>query len=146
MSISLLSYKLEQFIAETLKATYLVREEELKELSIAVNPRSLKGVLFEHGVGFQSQAVGSYKNRVFIGAHSYMNPGGYIRAGTFIGRYCSIGRRVSLGAGAHSMTGISTAPLLRRGGQGLYRKTVHGGRYYPAPANTRLVCPYYLGK
>lgn len=49
----------------------------------------------------------------FIGAHSYMNSGGYIRGRVFIGRFCSIGRRVTIGAGAHTMTGISTSPVLR---------------------------------
>jgi hypothetical protein len=37
-----------------------------------------------------------------------MNAGGYIRDRVFVGRYCSIGRRVTLGAGMHNMYGVST--------------------------------------
>jgi acetyltransferase-like isoleucine patch superfamily enzyme len=52
-----------------------------------------------------------YKTRpVFVGLHSYMNDGGYIKGATFIGRYCSIGRRVSLGASNHPARGLSTSP------------------------------------
>lgn len=50
--------------------------------------------------------------RAFIGRHSYMNDGGYLRGPVFIGRYCSIGRRVSIGAAMHAMDGLSTAPVL----------------------------------
>mgnify|MGYP001604243650 FL=1 len=48
----------------------------------------------------------------FFGAESYMNAGGYIRERVFVGRYCSIGRRVTLGAGMHNMRGVSTHPGL----------------------------------
>ena len=52
-----------------------------------------------------------YKTRpVFVGLHSYMNDGGYIKGATFIGCYCSLGRRVSLGASQHPATGLSTSP------------------------------------
>jgi virginiamycin A acetyltransferase len=52
----------------------------------------------------------------FVGAGSYMNDGGYIRCeglGVFIGRLCSIGRRVTLGAGAHRIHGLSSSRSLR---------------------------------
>ncbi len=49
----------------------------------------------------------------FIGAESYVNSGGYLRDQVLIGRFCSIGRRVTIGAGAHSMAGLSTSPQLR---------------------------------
>jgi acetyltransferase-like isoleucine patch superfamily enzyme len=49
----------------------------------------------------------------FIGAHSYVNDGGIIRDHTLIGRYCSIGRRVSIAAGDHSMSHLSTSPALQ---------------------------------
>jgi virginiamycin A acetyltransferase len=45
-----------------------------------------------------------------------MNDGGYVRGdqgGVFVGRYCSIGRRVTLGAGGHSLSGLSSSPSLR---------------------------------
>ncbi len=49
----------------------------------------------------------------FVGAYSYMNGGGYLRDRVLIGRYCSIGRRVSIGAGAHALAALSTSPKLR---------------------------------
>lgn len=50
---------------------------------------------------------------VFIGMHSYANDGGYMRDGVFIGRFCSIGRRVSIGAALHSVVGLSTSPIVK---------------------------------
>jgi len=49
----------------------------------------------------------------FIGAFSYINSGGYLRDRTLIGRYCSIGRRVTIAAGSHSMTGVTTSAHLK---------------------------------
>jgi len=46
----------------------------------------------------------------FIGAHSYMNAGGYLRGSVLIGRYCSIGRRVTIGAAPHELDALSTSP------------------------------------
>ena len=37
-----------------------------------------------------------------------------MRGQVFIGRFSSIGRRVTIGAGHHHMTGLSTSPLLAR--------------------------------
>jgi virginiamycin A acetyltransferase len=51
----------------------------------------------------------------FIGLHSYMGDGGYLRDRVLIGRYCSIGRRVTLGAGGHDMARVSTSPALSLG-------------------------------
>lgn len=70
--------------------------------------------LIESGVSTSSPILGAGK--CFIGAHSYMNDGGYIRCdtgGVFLGRYNSIGRRVTIGAGMHRATGLSTSPILR---------------------------------
>lgn len=75
---------------------------------------NLRGCFFEAGSKMQSQLI-QKKPSVFCGAYSYMNPQGYVRSNTFIGRYCSIGRRVSLGAGSHRMSGLSTHPLMSRG-------------------------------
>lgn len=44
-----------------------------------------------------------------------MNDGGYLRQNIFIGRYCSIGRRVSIGAANHKLTGVTTYPLFLTG-------------------------------
>ena len=66
---------------------------------------------FEEGATFQSECVARPFSS-FIGAYSYVNPGGYIRSNVFIMRFCSIGRRVSIGAANHIMEGISTHPQL----------------------------------
>ncbi|MBC9248515.1 CatB-related O-acetyltransferase [Paracoccus sp. 11-3] len=47
-----------------------------------------------------------------------MNAGGYLRGQVFIGRFSSIGRRITIGAGHHHMTGLSTSPALSRGTPG----------------------------
>ncbi|MBI2718272.1 MAG: CatB-related O-acetyltransferase [Rhizobiales bacterium] len=49
-----------------------------------------------------------------------MNDGGYLRDCVAIGRYCSIGRRVTIGAGMHVMRGLSTSPYLNREGDRPY--------------------------
>ncbi|MBM7066871.1 CatB-related O-acetyltransferase [Actibacterium sp. 188UL27-1] len=41
-----------------------------------------------------------------------MNGGGYVKGRVFVGRYVSIGRRVTIGAEHHSLTGVSTSPSL----------------------------------
>lgn len=46
---------------------------------------------------------------VMIGLASYMNSG-FVRSGVKIGRYCSIGRNVTIGTGHHEMGGLSTSP------------------------------------
>lgn len=49
----------------------------------------------------------------FVGAYSYMNAGGYLRENVLIGRYVSIGRRVTIAAGGHSLHALSTSPSVR---------------------------------
>jgi len=105
--------KLDLFLRDCLTADRQIEEKDLQEHEITVPPTSMKNIIFEKGVAFQSQAITTSKQRVFFGAYSYMNSGGYVRPGVFVGRYCSIGRRVTLGAGMHRMTGVSTAPILR---------------------------------
>ncbi|PIT82118.1 CatB-related O-acetyltransferase [Limnohabitans sp. 15K] len=75
---------------------------------------NLDGFSFEVGASVQSQILG--KGVVFVGAYSYINSSGYVRAdegGVFISRYCSIGRRVSIAAGRHLVSALSTSPILR---------------------------------
>lgn len=74
----------------------------------------LKNVLFEHGAHLDSPLL-PMQARAFFGAYSYMNSGGYLRDQVFVGRYCSIGRRVTIGAGNHFTTGLSTSPRLSGG-------------------------------
>ncbi|WP_444888151.1 CatB-related O-acetyltransferase [Microbulbifer sp. JMSA008] len=71
-----------------------------------------KYAFFEESIRLNSPVLeGQYKS--FIGAHSYMGDGGYIKQ-SFIGRYCSIGRRVSIGPGSHVMTNLTTSPNLSK--------------------------------
>lgn len=48
-----------------------------------------------------------------FGLHSYMNSG-FVRSYVVVGRYCSIGRNVTLGSGAHDMDALSTNPFFKR--------------------------------
>lgn len=47
---------------------------------------------------------------LYLGFASYLNDGGFIRGPIEIGRYCSIGRRVTIGLGMHNYTMFSTSP------------------------------------
>jgi acetyltransferase-like isoleucine patch superfamily enzyme len=79
-----------------------VNSVHLKDIEIYSDPNNLKEIIFEKGI---SQNSGKqYRNSIksFIGAYTYINYGGYIRGRVFIGRYCSIGRRVSIGADNHN--------------------------------------------
>jgi acetyltransferase-like isoleucine patch superfamily enzyme len=73
------------------------------------------GVTCENNVDISSYLLG--EGKIFIGAYTYMNDGGYIRCegGTFIGRYCSIGRRVTIAPGVHYMSKLSTSSFLIKG-------------------------------
>jgi len=73
-----------------------------------IEGKSLNNI-FETGTSIKSPIVG--KN-CFFGAYSYINKGGYVRSNVFIGRFCSIGRRVTIAAGSHPYIGISTHPKL----------------------------------
>lgn len=110
--------KLDLFRAASLDQFIPVATGQLAEIGIT-NSRSLKNCLFENSIDLNSPVISRFLT-TFIGAHSYMNDGGYLRNNVFIGRFCSIGRRVSIGAGAHPMTGLSTHPLLVHGGGRLY--------------------------
>ncbi|MGY8872676.1 MAG: hypothetical protein ACKVJE_19770 [Pseudomonadales bacterium] len=47
-----------------------------------------------------------------FGFSSYMNSG-FVRSNVRVGRYCSIGRNVTLGSGAHDFNAISTSPFFK---------------------------------
>lgn len=49
---------------------------------------------------------------VAFGLHSYMNSG-IVRSQVVVGRYCSIGRGVTIGSGAHDHNALSTSPFFR---------------------------------
>jgi acetyltransferase-like isoleucine patch superfamily enzyme len=68
-------------------------------------------IYFEDNASLESNIFGG-KHNIFIGAYSTINDGGYIRidqGGVFIGRYCSIGRRVTIAAGMHNMHKLTTS-------------------------------------
>lgn len=72
-------------------------------------------VLYEESFRIESAIYG--KHKVFIGAQSYMGNGGYVKGDAFIGRFVSIGRRVTIGAGAHPIHFLSTSPVLNKNGR-----------------------------
>lgn len=105
--------KLERFRVGNLKADRIATKADLSALDVR-NPAYLKGILFEQAIGMDS-GVFPAETPVFFGACSYMNSGGYLRGNVFVGRYVSIGRRVTIGAGDHFTTGLSTSPRLSGG-------------------------------
>lgn len=64
---------------------------------------------FENGV-----SVGAVEIHpgVSFGMYSYINSG-FIRSGVVVGRYCSIGRNVTIGSGAHDYNAFSTSPFFK---------------------------------
>lgn len=106
-----LSEKLHHFMAgQSLNATPMSLEN-LPGLhaKLVQHPCNLR---FETGARLDSQILNG-PHVTFLGAHSYINSGGYTRGAVFIGRFCSIGRRVTIGAGAHSIAGLSSSPLVK---------------------------------
>lgn len=105
--------KLGLYAANTLLPDRIGPLQMLEELQVPQSSaRFLRNYLFEPAVSLASTAP-TLNARVLIGAHSYMNDGGYFRGQLTIGRYCSIGRRVTLGAGAHEVSGLTSSPRLR---------------------------------
>jgi NDP-sugar pyrophosphorylase family protein len=102
-----------------------VQKKDLETKVLSIDQIQLHGVqreysqnlvncYFEENVSLESMALISSRGS-FIGAYSYMNGGGHIRENVFIARYCSIGRRVTIGAGMHYIHGLSNAPIIRKG-------------------------------
>ncbi|WP_396621503.1 CatB-related O-acetyltransferase [Marinobacter sp. W-8] len=104
----LISEKKHRFFTNSLDASSVIASE-FDLSSVFLNNKS-KSIFFEKAVRFASELMVGKKG-VFLGAHSYMNGGGYVTDNTFIGRYCSIGRRVSLGAGLHRLNTVSSFPF-----------------------------------
>lgn len=80
-------------------------------LNIKSEKVPLEPFLFETPVNLGDVEIGTWN---CIGQHTYVNSG-FIRQGVEIGRYCSIGRNVTIGTGTHDMSGISTSPALSPG-------------------------------
>lgn len=87
-----------------------VPEAGLREIGIPKG-RFLQHLLFEAGISLDSGSP-NQDTRALVGTQSYMNDGGYFRGKIIIGRYVSIGRRVTIGAGHHWSSGLSTSPRL----------------------------------
>lgn len=68
-----------------------------------------------------------------IGAYSYINSGGYLRDRVAIGRYCSVGRRVTIAAGNHSIRSLSTSPRLKGSAARPYTAEESAQVYRPSP-------------
>lgn len=105
--------KYRHFLEGTLAAERSLAPQDLAHHDIR-GTRGLRHVLFERGASLDSPFISPGENS-FVGAYSYMNDGGYIRGRSFIGRYTSIGRRVTLGAGRHWISGLSSSPALSGG-------------------------------
>lgn len=108
--------KLALFSDGQLAADRLLTGADLATVGVR-DGRQLNQVLFEENSLLGSGAIGA-DARVFLGGGSYMNAGGYMRGQVFIGRFSSMGRRITIGAGHHHMTGLSTSPALSRGTPG----------------------------
>lgn len=104
--------KEELFISNSLQAR-TISQEEVSTLQIKGEKRFFNKTIFEIGVSLESPTISKGRDDIFIGAYSYMNQGGYIKSNVFIGRYCSIGRMVTIAAGMHNMTSVSTSPILK---------------------------------
>ena len=102
--------KRQQFLDGTLRADRQLSASDLAGIG-AGQAAFLKGVLFERGAGVGAPVLPA-GSACFFGAYSYINSGGYLRDRVFVGRFSSIGRRVTIGAGNHFTTGLSTSPTL----------------------------------
>lgn len=89
-----------------------LQPEEAKAQGIRLHKTAI-GSMFAEPHSTMSSARIAKSFRAFLGAQSYMNSEGYTRGHLFIGRYCSIGKRVSLGAARHALNSLSTSPSVR---------------------------------
>lgn len=105
--------KLAEFLTTGVRDTVPVQPDGLRELGIR-RAGYLGNCFFERSAVMASNVI-SPERSCFIGCHSYMNEGGYMRGDVFIGRYCSIGRRVSISAAEHPVSGASSHPLFFEG-------------------------------
>ncbi|MEJ8673531.1 CatB-related O-acetyltransferase [Chromobacterium amazonense] len=109
----LLNEKLTLFKENSLRHDDGVNKDNLMSIGVKI-PHPSKSILFENHTNISSPVFGN--GQIFFGSNSYMNDGGYIRAdqgGVFIGRYCSIGRRITIGAGVHNISGLSSSPSIK---------------------------------
>lgn len=96
--------------------------DETRKIHSVGNSNNPAGYFFEESSYLASPWTrnGIETATLFLGADSYVNSGGYLRGNILIGRYCSIGRRVTIGAGSHNLTSLSTSPRVRGAGSSPY--------------------------
>ncbi len=84
---------------------------ELRKRGLRLTPPHVPAVpfRFEKGVALGRCEI---QPGVRFGLHSYMNSG-FVRSGVYVGRYCSIGRDVTIGTGHHEMEALSTSSFFR---------------------------------
>ena len=85
------------------------RELQKKGLSALVGHEPQSPFRYEAGVGLGRCEIMA---GVAFGMYSYMN-GGFVRSAVVVGRYCSIGRNVTLGSGVHDHEALSTNPFFK---------------------------------
>jgi virginiamycin A acetyltransferase len=134
----------------------LIGESYYKQLcrtnSIKYSPSLARGAaLFEFPAAVDSHWANYGEKakmpRSFIGSYSYINEFGVIRDRTLIGRYCSIGRRVSIAAGIHSLHTVSTSPWLTSQKKPGYSKEQISKVYIKHPADlfTEISSDVWIG-
>lgn len=100
--------KLDQFLNKTLKEDITLSANDLDLYKIRYkNPEYLQGTLFEKGSMNWCPSFQDSPNRIFIGAYSSIRDGGYMRSNIFMGRHSGLGRRCTVAAGMHNITGVS---------------------------------------
>mgnify|MGYP003575309401 CR=1 FL=1 len=108
-----------------------------------------KPFFYEDGVTIGSRQTNGFvfvgKN-VRVGRLSYINDG-IIRPETTIGRYCSIGRRVSIGAAEHRVDRLSTHPVVIQSRKALEFSGVEvcSPRSQPRPSETLIGNDVWIG-
>lgn len=85
------------------------KELQKKGLSVLVGHEPGSPFRFEPGVSLGRCEILA---GVAFGMYSYMNSG-FVRSAVVVGRYCSIGRNVTLGSGVHDHEALSTHPFFK---------------------------------
>ena len=100
--------KLQKFLNSTLVSDVMVTNSTLSDHNIRYNNLDyLNDTLFEKGSMIHVPNFQDSPNRIFIGAYSSIRDGGYMRSNIFMGRHSGLGRRCTVAAGMHNITGVS---------------------------------------
>jgi len=103
-----IEHKLSMFLENKLSQDIELKTDDLPLYNIRhTNLEYINGTLFEKGSMNWSQNFKSNHNRIFIGAYSSIRDGGYMRDNIFMGRHSGIGRRCTIAAGMHNISGVS---------------------------------------